>query len=51
MTSNNVTEPENVEAAEPLSAKSVDDQLIDELVGGPRPRACSWPARAGCCSS
>ncbi|MGX1480886.1 UNVERIFIED_CONTAM: transposase-like protein [Streptomyces canus] len=33
MTSENVTEPGSVESDEPQSAKSVDDQLIDELVG------------------
>jgi hypothetical protein len=33
MTSENVTEPGSVESAEPQSARSVDDQLIDELVG------------------
>ena len=33
MTSENVTEPESVESAEAVSAKVVDDQLIDELVG------------------
>ncbi|MEU1280875.1 transposase, partial [Streptomyces sp. NPDC005805] len=33
MTSNNVTEAESVNSAEPQPAKGVDDQLIDELVG------------------
>ncbi|MET7854564.1 hypothetical protein ABZT48_41860 [Streptomyces avermitilis] len=33
MTSDNVTEVESVRAAEPQSARGVDDQLIDELVG------------------
>ncbi|UGY93934.1 IS256 family transposase [Streptomyces gobiensis] len=33
MTSDNVTESETVEAAEPQQSKSVDQQLIDELVG------------------
>nr|WP_245936511.1 hypothetical protein [Streptomyces cahuitamycinicus] len=33
MTSNNVTEAESVEPSEAAPAKSVDDQLIDELVG------------------
>jgi transposase-like protein len=33
MTSENVTEPKTAEAAEAASAKCVDDQLIDELVG------------------
>ncbi|MFI1660468.1 hypothetical protein ACH4ZU_37000 [Streptomyces sp. NPDC020472] len=32
MTSENVTEAETVEAAEPQPARAVDDQLIDELV-------------------
>src|SRR5437016_10356056 len=33
MTSDNVTEPESVGSTEHQSAKSVDNQLIDELVG------------------
>ncbi len=33
MTSNNVTEAETVEPSEPVPPKSVDDRLIDELVG------------------
>lgn len=33
MTSDNVTDAESFEAAEPQQAKSVDDRLIDELVG------------------
>ncbi|WUJ19172.1 hypothetical protein OHS70_36870 [Streptomyces sp. NBC_00390] len=33
MTSNNVTEAESVELSEAAPAKSVDDRLIDELVG------------------
>ncbi|MEK8145138.1 transposase [Streptomyces sp. M10(2022)] len=33
MTSENVTEAETVEVSEAVSAKSVDDRLIDELVG------------------
>jgi putative transposase len=33
MTSDNVTEAESVNSAEPQPAKKVDDQLIDELVG------------------
>ncbi|MEV8311109.1 IS256 family transposase, partial [Streptomyces flavidovirens] len=33
MTSNNVTEVESVEPSEAVPAKSVDDRLIDELVG------------------
>ena len=33
MTSNNVTEDESVEQSEAVPAKSVDDRLIDELVG------------------
>lgn len=33
MTRENVTEPENAELAEPQPSKSVDDQLIEELVG------------------
>ncbi|MCX4734673.1 transposase [Streptomyces sp. NBC_01363] len=33
MTSNNVTEAESVEPSETVPAKSVDDRLIDELVG------------------
>ena len=33
MTSNNMTEAESVEPSEAAPAKSVDDQLIDELVG------------------
>lgn len=32
MTSENVTDPKPVESAEAVSAKAVDDQLIDELV-------------------
>lgn len=32
MTSDNVTEAESAEAAEPQPAKRLDDQLIDELV-------------------
>ena len=32
MTSENVSEPKSVESAEAVSAKAVDDQLIDELV-------------------
>ncbi|MGW7328689.1 transposase [Streptomyces sp. NPDC054840] len=32
MTSENVTEAETSEAAQPQSAKAVDDRLIDELV-------------------
>lgn len=32
MTSENVTDPKSVESAEAVSAKAVDDQLIDELV-------------------
>ncbi|MFG3266222.1 IS256 family transposase [Streptomyces bobili] len=32
MTSENVTDPKSVESAEVVSAKAVDDQLIDELV-------------------
>ncbi|SEE45016.1 hypothetical protein SAMN05216483_6257 [Streptomyces sp. 2131.1] len=41
MTSENVTEAETVEAAEPQPAKAVGDRLIDELAPGPRPRTCS----------
>jgi putative transposase len=33
MTSQNVSEPETAEAAVPQPPKSVDDRLIDELVG------------------
>ncbi|MFE9722568.1 hypothetical protein ACFYQ5_02915 [Streptomyces sp. NPDC005794] len=33
MTSGNVAEVETVESAEAVPAKSVDDRLIDELVG------------------
>ncbi|MEU1600435.1 hypothetical protein ABZ468_48735 [Streptomyces sp. NPDC005708] len=33
MTSDNVNEPAAVEVAGPVSTKSVDDQLIEELVG------------------
>lgn len=33
MTSNNVIETESVEPPEAAPAKSVDDRLIDELVG------------------
>ncbi|MFJ7201522.1 MULTISPECIES: transposase [unclassified Streptomyces] len=33
MTSDNVTEAEPVEAAEPQPAKGLDDQLMNELVG------------------
>jgi hypothetical protein len=33
MTSNNMPEAESVELSEAAPAKSVDDQLIDELVG------------------
>ncbi|MEU0162028.1 hypothetical protein ABZ154_25140 [Streptomyces sp. NPDC006261] len=33
MTSNNVTEAEPVEPSETAPPKSVDDRLIDELVG------------------
>jgi transposase-like protein len=33
MASENVTEPETTETAVPQPSKSVDDQLIDELVG------------------
>ncbi len=33
MTSNNVTEAESVEPSEAVPSKSVDDRLIDELVG------------------
>ncbi len=33
MTSNNVTEAESAEPSEAVSVKSVDDRLIDELVG------------------
>lgn len=40
MTSNNVPEVETVEPSEAVPSKSVDDRLIDELVGGLRPRAC-----------
>jgi hypothetical protein len=36
--SENVTEPEITEAAVLQPSKAVDDQLIDELVAGPRPR-------------
>ncbi|MER5227856.1 hypothetical protein ABT032_47455 [Streptomyces flaveus] len=41
MTSENVTEPGSVESDELRSARSVDDQLIDELVGRLSPRACN----------
>jgi hypothetical protein len=41
MTSENVTDPKSVESAEVVSAKAVDDQLIDELVHRARPRVCS----------
>ncbi|CAL9623614.1 hypothetical protein SUDANB43_05872 [Streptomyces sp. enrichment culture] len=41
MTSENVAEHEAVESAVDVSAKVVDDQLIDELESWPRPRACS----------
>ncbi|WP_326750758.1 hypothetical protein OH738_39300 [Streptomyces hirsutus] len=41
MTGENVTEHETVVPAAGVSAKTVDDQLIDELAGRPRPRRCS----------
>ncbi|MFF0109697.1 hypothetical protein ACFYP8_32700 [Streptomyces hirsutus] len=41
MTSENATEHETVVPAAGVSAKTVDDQLVDELVGRPRPRGCS----------
>ncbi|MFG2894502.1 hypothetical protein [Streptomyces sp. NPDC048248] len=40
MTSNNTPEDESSEVAAPQSAKAVDDQLIEELVGKPAPRQC-----------
>ncbi|MCX5442922.1 MULTISPECIES: hypothetical protein [unclassified Streptomyces] len=41
MASENLTELETTEAAVLQPSKSVDDQLIDELVAGPGPRNSS----------
>ncbi|CAM5607603.1 hypothetical protein SAURM35S_03716 [Streptomyces aurantiogriseus] len=41
MTSENVAEHEAVESTATVSAKAVDDQLIDELVSRAQARACS----------
>lgn len=41
MGSENVSGPGAVEPAKAVPVKAVDDQLIDDLVGRPRPRACS----------
>ncbi len=41
MTSDNVTEVEPVEPSEAAPSKSVDDRLIDELVGRAQARAFS----------
>ncbi|MFE1833959.1 hypothetical protein ACFXA1_07770 [Streptomyces sviceus] len=41
MTSENVSESKAVEPAKAVSPKTVDDQLIDELVDRARPRACN----------
>ncbi|MFG2276795.1 hypothetical protein ACGFNY_44440 [Streptomyces chartreusis] len=48
MTSENVTDPKSVESAEAVSAKAVDDQLIDELVGGAQAVASCTPDPAPC---
>nr|WP_268246523.1 hypothetical protein [Streptomyces xantholiticus] len=41
MASNNVTDPESVEPTDLQSTKSVDDQLIDELVGRSQAEVCN----------
>ncbi|MEU2228903.1 hypothetical protein [Streptomyces sp. NPDC018347] len=41
MTGENVAEQDAAESAVALSAKAVDDQLIDELVSRVQARACS----------
>ncbi|MGW0876443.1 hypothetical protein ACWD3Z_39090 [Streptomyces sp. NPDC002740] len=40
MTSENVTDPKSVESTKVVSAKAVDDQLIDELVHQPQAEDC-----------
>jgi putative transposase len=52
MTSENVSTSEAVEPTKAVSAKAVDDQLIDELVGraqaeGLRVRRCLGPEVSG----
>lgn len=41
MTSENVTDPKFVESAEMVSAKAVDDHLIDELVHRAQAEVCN----------
>ncbi|MFF4283687.1 IS256 family transposase [Streptomyces kronopolitis] len=47
MTSENVSESEAVESAETVSAKAVDDQLIDELVGRARAEGLQLTGEGG----
>lgn len=51
MTSHNVTEAEPVEPSETAPSKSVDDWLIDELVGRAQAEGLQLTGEEGCCSS
>lgn len=51
MTSENVSESVDVQPTKAVSAKVVDDQLIDELVGRAQAEGLQLTGEAGCSSS
>lgn len=51
MTSNNTPENESSEVASTQSAKAVDDQLIEELVGRAQAEGLQLTGEEVCCSS
>jgi hypothetical protein len=51
MTREDVSESQAVEPVRAVSAKAVDDQLIDELVSRAQTGARIRPTSAGCCNS